>query len=484
MPRRPHELFVISDLHIGGRAGSDAERGSCINTHMPLLTQFVHAVAARSRALPLRVELVINGDFFDFLAEEVPSGSPWSAFIADADEALQVFTAIRARHRPFFKALRALLRAGADLTLLLGNHDLELSLPAVRAELLAGLRTSGHGRVRFVYDGEAHGVGDVLIEHGNRYDGYNVVDFDGLREHRSALSRRGTLAAALAFEPPVGSRLVESVMNPIKRDYGFIDLLKPENEAVVPLLVALDPGLLADMERLWRLARLKREAGFNTSKTPGEPAWASQIGVPQAGSAGPGSVLREMLADTLDSAELAQLEALAAEAEAAPASQIGALDGLRRAWSLLRQQVGGFEWDRRMNILLAALRRLQHDLSFDPGWETESLKQHVMALGRRGFAVVVLGHTHLARQMSPAPGLVYLNTGTWADLMRLPAGLFDADARVARQVLDGFVVDLRAHHYTPYLAFTPSYAHVVVNEQGHAVSARLHRYDAAQALLS
>lgn len=483
MPR-PQELFVISDLHIGGLPGVGGERGSCINNHLGELTQFVQAVAARCRTAMRRVELVINGDFLDFLAEEVPSGQPWSAFIHDPAEALQAFRGIRTRAAPFFDGLRELLQAGGDLTLVLGNHDLELSLPPVRAELLEGLRTGGDGRVAFVYDGEAHVAGDVLIEHGNRYDGFNVVDFDRLREHRSAMSRRTPLDDGWIFEPPVGSRLVESVMNPIKRDWGFVDLLKPENEAVIPLLVALEPALAGDIARLWRLSRLGARAALNTSGVPGEPAWASQIGTVGSAPPGEGHALQEMLAGSMDAADLAQLQALAdrADAAAAPAAAIGTLDHLRLAWSLLRLKIGGDDWNRRMDVLLPALRRLQHDRSFDAGWEADALKQHVVALGHRGFAVVVLGHTHLARQMTLGPGLTYLNTGTWADLMRLPAGLFDTEAGVARQTLDTFLDDLRARRYAPYIEFVPSYAHIVLDAQGQAVSARLQRYAAGQAL--
>ncbi len=34
-------------------------------------------------------------------------------------------------------------------------------------------------------------------------------------------------------------------MNDLKQKYRFIDLLKPEQESVVPLLVALEPSALA-----------------------------------------------------------------------------------------------------------------------------------------------------------------------------------------------------------------------------------------------
>lgn len=472
-----HELFVISDLHIGGAPGVGGERGFCINTHVPLLTQFVHRVIAYRRQAAARVELVVNGDFVDFLAQEVPSGGPWSAFIADAAEAVQAFQAIRSRAAGFFDALREWVAQGGDLTILLGNHDLELSLPAVREALLAGLCVPAAGRVQFIFDGEAHVVGDVLIEHGNRYDGFNVVDHDRLRRLRSAMSRRLPIRPEDGFEPPTGSRLVEQVMNPLKKAYAFIDLLKPENEAVIPLLVALEPGLLADIERLWRLARLKREATRNTSGTPGQPVGAGQIGTAmQAQPAA--SALREMLGASLPADELDELEALATTA--ATAAPIGILDDARQALSLWRQSVGGAAWRLRMKVLLAALRRLQHDQSFNPAFETEALMQHVRCLGKAGFRVVVFGHTHLPKRVVADDGMVYLNTGTWADVMRVPEALFARDEALAHQALDGFVDDLRQRRYDGHMVFAPSFAHVSIDAAGQARSAHLHRFDAAR----
>ena len=71
------------------------------------------------------------------------------------------------------------------LTILLGNHDLELGLPAVQAMLLQALGGRRH-RVAWVDDGRAYRLGGVLIEHGNRYDGANLNDWNGLRSLRLA----------------------------------------------------------------------------------------------------------------------------------------------------------------------------------------------------------------------------------------------------------------------------------------------------------
>ena len=54
---------------------------------------------------------------------------------------------------------------GGELTLLLGNHDLELSMPQVRLALAERLGSEGK-RFNFIFDGEAHVRGQLLIEHG------------------------------------------------------------------------------------------------------------------------------------------------------------------------------------------------------------------------------------------------------------------------------------------------------------------------------
>jgi hypothetical protein len=92
---------------------------------------------------------------------------------------------------------------------------------------------------------------------------------------------------------------------------------------------------------------------------------------------------------------------------------------------------------------------------------------------------VVFGHTHLAKQVPLAGGAVYLNTGTWADLMRLPAGLFAPDRGAARATLDRFVVDLQAGRHDAWLAFDPRYARLEVDAHGRCTAAALCRFDAA-----
>jgi UDP-2,3-diacylglucosamine pyrophosphatase LpxH len=474
-----HEIFVISDLHIGGRYGTPPDRGFRINSHVPLLAAFVRRLVARRKASAATLELVINGDFIDFLAEEGPEAEPWRAFIDDADAALDTYRRIRERDSDFFLALRELLAGGSDITLLLGNHDIELGFPALRAQLQEDLGVSvSSGRLKFIYDGEACVRGDVLIEHGNRYDGFNVIDHDRLRRVRSAMSRRQAIAARDGFEPPPGSRLVAQVMNPLKKSYGFVDLLKPETEAVVPLLLALEPGLAGDITRLWQVWRLKSEADRLGATAPGRMARAGHIGTAQPAGAMP-DPLRSLLGGCLDSAQLARLEALVAQARPdAGARRIGVLDTLRDSLSLLGDKLSGLAHSTRMDVLFDALRALQNDASFDTTVETPELSAHVRQLAASGFRTVIFGHTHLAREVPLGEGATYINTGTWADLMRLPAALFTPEPGLARDALEVFVADLRQHDYSRYLIFRPTFAHVVLSA-GCSVSARLHTFDPA-----
>ena len=493
------ELFVISDLHLGGRPGRAAgERGFCINTHGAALAEFVGGVAARAaRSSVGAVELVLNGDVVDFLAIEAEAGGAprWRPFIEDADAALAAFEQVRAQEGAFFEALCTLLRAGGDLTLLLGNHDLELSLPKVRAALERALEVPRGGRLRFITDGQAYAVGDALIEHGNRYDGFNVVEHDLLRRCRSAMSRRLPLGSEARFEPPPGSLLVAEVMNPIKERYAFVDLLKPETEAVLPLLLALEPSLAGDIGRLWRLWRLRREAGRQAPREPGWPAGAGQIGTAsasafgseafagdRAGAAAGGEPLRELLAARMPPAALERLLGLAQDAQAemaAGAERIGVRETAAWAGSLLRLPVGDRPWAERRRILLDALRTLQNDESFSPDREQGTYLDTAARLCREGgFAVVVFGHTHLAKSIRiNQGGGHYLNTGTWADLMQVPAAIFDPQETVAMAELDRFAAALRSNDLTPYLMHAPHYAHVVVGADGRVQQAALHRAD-------
>ena len=88
------QTYVISDLHLGGTypaAGVNAkDRGFRICTRAEELIRFVDALTAKSAGAP-SIELVVNGDLVDFLAEKDEHSGTWSAFTFDQTSARKKF---------------------------------------------------------------------------------------------------------------------------------------------------------------------------------------------------------------------------------------------------------------------------------------------------------------------------------------------------------------------------------------------------------
>lgn len=225
-------LYSVSDLHMGGQTGfqifSSGEQFAAFVKHI--------------QALPAdKIALVINGDLVDFLAEP-------NALAFDPAGAVDKLNRI-ATDPAFAKtwvALRTFLQApGRYLIVTLGNHDLELALPWVRARLIA-LLTDGdegaQGRLTLAFDGAGFlcrvGNATVLCAHGNEVDTWNIADHEAIRRFGRDVYR------GMAIEdwvPNAGTQLVIDVMNGIKHKFPFVDLLKPEMGAVIPTLLAVAP---------------------------------------------------------------------------------------------------------------------------------------------------------------------------------------------------------------------------------------------------
>lgn len=490
------QIYVISDLHIGGQPASgesSCDRGFRMCTQSSRLASFITALGQRPSSLP-KLELVINGDFIDFLAE--PDGDSFSPITMLPSHASSKLRSIARRERPLFDALSGLLHKGHRLTLLLGNHDIELSFPEVRQTLNEILSLDGKQDFQFIFDNEAYVVGDALIEHGNRYDGFNAVDHDSLREWRSLQSRRLT-KEAVTFRAPPGSHLVASVMNPIKREYPFVDLLKPEVEAVVPILLALEPGYrrhIAEVGKLWLEAKRHAPQGAmpgrrgDISASTALGAGLSERGnLAAASTISDDAVLRQMLGTAIRGPQLAAF--LAGLPTAPAAEDRGTISSVRRP-SGLDRALGIFHLlrsgqseslEQHLPSLLAAIRVLKDAQTFDRNQEppTPYLAAARELADQGGFRYVVFGHTHIARQISlgqDASGeeRFYLNTGTWADLIELPRSLFDENEERALCALREFVATLRDP--SPWIAFHPTYVRLDLGQDGRVTAAELCDY--------
>ena len=429
------ELHVVSDLHLGGAEGFQIfDAGAELAW---LADQVTDSKAAGLAAL------VINGDFIDFLAE-----APALAFDPDGATAKIDRVMGDAAFRPVFAAFKRLLaQPKRRLVINLGNHDLELALPWVRRHLACQLADDDAARSRLllVADGTGFacqvGPARVVCLHGNEVDSWNVTDFERLR--RVGRDRQCG-QDSVAWTPNAGAQLVVEVMNQVKRDYPFVDLLKPETEAVLPILAALNPQLLRRLDELSGIARRKAadaarmRAGFLSADQPASPA--AQYSAAPAGPRAPAPDPWAPPAPGLQQSRAQDLLARAEQAWQANPDAMAQLQGqageqlgvLSATWSWLTGK-------SRAEVLRKALDFLDKDQSFDL-FARDDTFLGIDALVSPEVDIVVTGHTHLARSLKRQRGFGhYFNSGSWATLMQIsPAVRQDAD-RFARlfKLLDG-----------------------------------------------
>ena len=428
-------VFVISDLHLGGAPAAEGKHGfqMCSTAGRKRLAEFIEYAAAQ-RSDEQDVTLVIAGDIVDYLAEE-----EFAAFTGQDAEAARKLHSVMTRTAEVWESLKAFVASGANLVLMLGNHDIELSLPSPRRLLLNSL---GSGRIEFIYDNQAFVDGRLIVEHGNRYDSWNVISHDQLREVRSALSRN---EQPPAFESPAGSLMVINIMNGIKAKFPFVDLLKPEDASVLPVLAVLDPSTMSVATKAISLWRKQSQVEFDDNQIP---------------------VDVQNIADVRGRDE--ELVSLALELYGDPAN-IGVMDKAKdffELWQLARAQ----DKEEQLHKLYLALHARAQSTwqSFDVNRETEQFEKPAKATADRGFDVVVYGHTHLVKRVRLNDhGAVYLNSGTWADLRQVPEAVLRGDEQEGKRQLEVFVDDLTHNRLDTWRKLLPTF--VRVNFDGDAI---------------
>ena len=424
-----NELQVVSDLHLGGQQGFQ------IFGSTQELVWLINSV--RTSATVGSAALLINGDFIDFLAEEPalgfdPAGAPAKIARVLAD----------ATFAPVFAALHDLLATPDRLLIInLGNHDLELALPAARDLLtlaLCGSDAAARTRLLWVTDGTGVrclvGSTSVLCLHGNEIDAWNVTDHEHLRRLTRDLQYG---QPAPDWMPNAGSQLVVEVMNQVKKSYPFVDLLKPETSAVVPILTALNPQLLRRVTDLAGIASrtaadaARMATGFLSAEAPGPGGPGSPGGAGGPGGSGIG-LTNPALQAAADAASWATRPgALPAESAQALLDQAEQLfrDGVEpislvrgsqsdqlSVWSAALDLLRG---KPRQTVLRQALEFLDADRSFDTGAPDSTFKQFDAKVSS-GISLLLTGHTHLAKSLARSQGGGhYFNSGTWARLMRI-----------------------------------------------------------------
>jgi UDP-2,3-diacylglucosamine pyrophosphatase LpxH len=429
-PPPRESLIVFSDVHLG----SDIQDGNAPRTRRSakvdsdLVRLIAHYRSHRSPSAD-RWRIVIAGDFIDFIGMTVAPGPTEvmeTSLTAEeeqhglgsaCDHARVKLRRVAIRHADVFAALAAFVADGHALTLIHGNHDIELYWEAVqhdfRAILLEHARDIGAELDReaflariefnpwfFYRDGVAY------IEHGHQYDPFCATDHimaplspaDPRRVARAycdtllrfvvrptGMNEHGHEHVGLAYYIGLGARFGVS---------GTINLVLRFARAVGELF-RLRRAYVSEAAAILRTEHEERVAKL------GE---ATRIGVDRLRAllllqAPPlGKSIRGILAGVLlDRLALAVATAILCVAlsiyGAFHGHALWGLIGVLLVWSLLNRWLS-----RQRNV--------------DPAATLVERAAHLARLFPAAF--VVMGHTHVPLKVA-AGDATYINVGAWAE---------------------------------------------------------------------
>ncbi len=249
--------LIISDLHLG--KGRTLEGGQTNP-----LEEFIYAEKlveflghyTSGKFADYQVELIINGDFFNFL--QVDFRGHFLTVITE-QVSLQKLKETVAGHPQVFRALREFAsHPGNEITYVVGNHDQGMLWPALRAYLNDVLQTS----VR--YKNLVYFVDGFHIEHGHMHEAANRFD------PKKFFLRKNLPEPILNL--PFGSHFFIDFVLKVKHKHPHVDKVRPFQRMVgwsllyeplftlrtlVGLLIYFFKSVLVkDPRRHWTLRRI------------------------------------------------------------------------------------------------------------------------------------------------------------------------------------------------------------------------------------
>jgi UDP-2,3-diacylglucosamine pyrophosphatase LpxH len=385
-----------------------------------------------SQTAPVR--LILNGDVFDFLQLDGYTGiSPKDS----AKHMKQILHALSGEGQScnIVDALRRFTNNGHRLNCFPGNHDPELAFDCVQEVLRDCLGAScdipiKDGKWTLAIGGAANDL-QVIGMHGHWNDPFNAINFDSLLKAQDS--------DEICCTMPPGSRLVLDVINPYRRDYvgperpkrfPFIDLI-PSDLAVIYSLIYLD----------WRLAIRRISKALDVPPHAGlrfvalalkqnwlltDPATLWQTAQGRATDEVQNDAALNLLVNGLISCmtenERASHELVQRQFQPYfqdDFSNIQARDGVAGRVPILAGNDG--KWLCRVLLRAIGKKLAKARSAFEPHKPDELAKHSIGTWGDvSGRQVVALtGHTHSAKYIRHQGG-VYINTGTWQDLVRIP----------------------------------------------------------------
>jgi UDP-2,3-diacylglucosamine pyrophosphatase LpxH len=219
--------IIVSDLHIGAGFAPDNPLEDFIADDE--FVEFMGGIVTESDAQKLDVELIVNGDMFEFLQTPAVDGFDPQAiysselYHASSEEAsVDKMVSIVQGHLTFFAALRNFICLGPprrSITIIKGNHDVNLYWDAVQDVIRQVVGVTGDCQSLLTFKDRWVSREGIYVEHGNQY----VEKINRFENFEQPLDPQhpGEL------ETPAGSVFVMDFVNDVEREKWWVDSVKP-----------------------------------------------------------------------------------------------------------------------------------------------------------------------------------------------------------------------------------------------------------------
>jgi len=217
-------ILVISDLHLSAGKMIKGKRNLLEDFHYDSeLIDFLNYYCAGDYQ-DVEVELVINGDFLDFLA--VPYVEFYDDEFWSEKAALEKLRIIMGAHRGVLDAIKNFLSfENKKIIYIIGNHDAEFVFESMKEEFASYFKPYTQ---RFTLSNSISTyipTRGISIQHGHQYE--RAHDFD----QENAVVE--TLSGEKYFIPPWGSYYVTNVINKYKQERSFINAVRPIKHFII-----------------------------------------------------------------------------------------------------------------------------------------------------------------------------------------------------------------------------------------------------------
>jgi UDP-2,3-diacylglucosamine pyrophosphatase LpxH len=398
MDQKPVTL-IVSDLHIGD--GSPAD--DFVNDRDQFAT-FLRTQAATPDGQAGKIELIINGDFLEFV-QVLPKAYTLNSteYWCSEAESLAKLDCILAGHPEIFKALEAFQAQGSRVTLFPGNHDIDLYWGAVQDRLrlhFPGVNIETGAVTNTRYADRLH------ISHGHLFP--SIDPANNFWKWGNPILSLPRDADPKRLEMCPGTLFVVRFVNSLEARYPFADNLHPE--------MAL-AGILAREDR-WGLAVVAWSL-LHFAKAYPRAFLSADHRTPETGA----RVLNAIQGDRFVLEKIAFLYAkVMNQPDATPAMIRQAFDSEDAIAAFVEQLMRADEsWDTWLDVLdttkpaVSAIGGGTDTLSIIESGNIDNRSECLTIARRRwnaGAQIVVLGHTHLPQSVNE-DGHAYYNPGSW-----------------------------------------------------------------------